>query len=88
MRIDVFLKVSRLVPRRPLAQKLCESGAIMLNGVAAKSAREVHPGDEITIRSRERVITARVIEVPSKPPSKALASTLYVILDERAIPLT
>jgi len=87
LRIDVFLKLSRLAPRRSVAQKLCEAGAISLNGKPAKSAREVHPGDHITIRFRDRIITALVAEVPSKPPSKAMASTLYTILEEQVIPL-
>ena len=87
MRIDVFLKLSRLAPRRQIAQKLCEAGAITLNGVRAKSAREVHPGDEITIRFRDRIITARITDVPSKPPSKAMASTLYTILQDEIVPL-
>ena len=87
LRIDVFLKLSRLAPRRSIAQKLCESGAVPLNGVRAKSAREVRAGDEITIRFRDRIITARVMQVPSRPPSRATASTLYIILEEQPIPL-
>jgi ribosomal 50S subunit-recycling heat shock protein len=87
LRIDVFLKLSRLAPRRPVAQKLCEAGAISLNGVPAKSAREVHPGDLITIRSGDRITTVRVTEVPSKAPSKAKAATLYTLVAEEVVPL-
>jgi len=87
LRIDVFLKLSRLAPRRSIAQKLCDSGAITLNGVRAKSAREVRAGVEITIRFTDRIITARVTEIPSRPPSRAAASTLYTILEEQPIPL-
>jgi len=85
LRIDVFLKLSRLAPRRSIAQKLCEAGAITLNGARAKSARDVHPGDEITIRLRDRIITARITDVPLKPPSKAMASSLYTILNEEVV---
>jgi ribosomal 50S subunit-recycling heat shock protein len=87
LRIDVFLKQSRLAPRRSLAQALCEAGAVTLNGVPAKSSREVRAGDQITIRFNDRIITARVALVPAKPPSKAAASTLYTILDDQHIPL-
>ena len=77
MRIDIFLKLSRLVPRRTLAQQMCEAGAVRLNGSPAKSAREVRAGDLIAIRQRGRITTVRVITVPAKPPSKAQAASLY-----------
>jgi ribosomal 50S subunit-recycling heat shock protein len=77
MRLDLYLKLSRLVPRRTLAQQMCEAGAVRLNGSPAKSAREVRVGDEISIRQRGRVTTVRVLEVPLKPPPKAQAATLY-----------
>ena len=77
MRIDIFLKLSRLVPRRTLAQEMCGAGAIKLNGSQAKSAREVRAGDQIAIRQRGRITTVRVVTVPAKPPSKAQAASLY-----------
>jgi ribosomal 50S subunit-recycling heat shock protein len=80
MRLDIFLKQSRLVPRRTLAQQMCEAGAVTLNGAPAKSSREVRAGDTIAIRQRGRMTTARVLGVPARPPSKAEASSLYEIL--------
>jgi ribosomal 50S subunit-recycling heat shock protein len=80
MRLDLFLKMSRLVPRRTLAQQMCEAGAIKLNGARAKSAREVRAGDLIAIRQRGRITTVRVLDVPAKPPSKAQAPSLYEAL--------
>lgn len=77
MRLDLYLKLSRLVPRRTLAQQMCEAGAVRLNGTPAKSAREVRVGDQISIRQRGRITTVRVVEVPLKPPPKAQAATLY-----------
>jgi len=77
MRLDIFLKLSRLVPRRTLAQQMCEAGAVKLNGANAKSAREVRAGDEIVIRQRGRITTVRVVAVPAKPPPKAQAASLY-----------
>jgi ribosomal 50S subunit-recycling heat shock protein len=58
-----------------------------MNGTPAKSAREVRPGDLITIRTRDRITTVRVTEIPLKPPSKAMASTLYTIVKDEVIPL-
>jgi ribosomal 50S subunit-recycling heat shock protein len=80
MRLDLFLKQSRLVPRRTLAQQMCEAGAVLVNGAAAKSAREVRAGDELAIRQRGRITTIRVLSVPLRPPSKAEAASLYETL--------
>jgi ribosomal 50S subunit-recycling heat shock protein len=77
MRIDVFLKLSRLEPRRTMAQQMCEAGAIQINGTKAKSGREVRIGDLIALRRRGRITTVRVAEIPSRPPSKAQASSMY-----------
>jgi ribosomal 50S subunit-recycling heat shock protein len=77
MRLDLFLKFSRLVPRRSVAQQMCEAGAVRLNGTPAKSAREVRAGDEIALRQRGRITTVRVLTVPLKPPPKAQAAALY-----------
>jgi ribosomal 50S subunit-recycling heat shock protein len=77
MRLDVYLKLSRLVPRRTLAQQMCEAGAVTVNGARAKSSRDVHAGDELALRQRGRVTTVRVLDVPEKPPSKAQAASLY-----------
>jgi ribosomal 50S subunit-recycling heat shock protein len=80
MRLDIFLKHSRLVLRRTLAQQMCEAGAVKLNGTTAKSAREVRSGDQIAIRQRGRITTVRILDVPAKPPSKAQAASLYEIV--------
>jgi len=80
MRLDIFLKLSRLVLRRRLAQQMCEAGAVKVNGSAAKSAREVKAGDLIAIRQRGRITTARVLEIPARPLSKAQAVALYEIV--------
>jgi ribosomal 50S subunit-recycling heat shock protein len=85
MRLDQFLRASRLVVRRTVAQELCEAGAVLVNDVAARSSRAVRVGDEITVRRRERVLTARVIALPdSRNVSKSQAHTLYeIVKDER-----
>jgi ribosomal 50S subunit-recycling heat shock protein len=65
MRLDLFLKLSRLCPRRTVAQKLCDAGIVLLNARVAKSAHEVKAGDEITIRKANEEIVARVLSVPA-----------------------
>jgi ribosomal 50S subunit-recycling heat shock protein len=85
MRLDQFLRASRLVVRRTVAQELCEAGAVFVNDQPARSSRPVRIGDGITVRRRERILTARVIALPdSRNVSKSQASTLYeIIKDER-----
>jgi ribosomal 50S subunit-recycling heat shock protein len=80
MRLDLFLKVSRLVPRRTLAQEMCEAGAVEINGARAKSARLVHAGDVVSIRQRGRLTRVRVLEVPARQLSKAQAASVYEII--------
>ena len=80
MRLDLFLKQSRLVPRRTLAQEMCEAGAVKVNGAAAKSSREVRAGDKISVKQRGRITTVSVLQIPLRPPAKAAAASLYEIL--------
>jgi ribosomal 50S subunit-recycling heat shock protein len=83
MRLDQFLRASRLVLRRTVAQELCEAGAVSVNGAAARSSRTVREGDEIAIRRRERTLTVRVLTVPqTKQVSRADASSLYEIVSD------
>jgi len=64
MRLDNFLKLSRLCPRRSVAKQLCDAGRVLLNGQPAKSAHVVKPGDEINIRRGDTETVARVVSVP------------------------
>ena len=77
MRLDLFLKLSRMVTRRTLAQQMCEAGAVRINGSRAKSAHVVRIGDELVIRHRGRISTIRVLDVPSKQVSRSDARSLY-----------
>jgi len=86
MRLDLFLKTSRLVLRRSLAQEFCDAGLIKINGVTAKSSKEVKIGDEIEINRRNRWTKIAVQHVPStKQVSKASASDLYRVIEDREI---
>jgi len=85
MRLDIFLKLSRLVPRRTLAQEMCEAGVVKVNGLRAKSAHEVRERDQLSIRQRGRITTVRVVIVPSKPPSKREAPSLYETISIEAV---
>ena len=81
MRLDLFLKASRLIPRRTLAQEFCDKGLVKVNDAKAKSSKEVKADDIVEIKRRDRKTVIRVLAVPqSKQVSKALAENLYEIL--------
>jgi len=78
IRLDLFLKLSRLIVRRSLAQEVCDHGGITVNGVIAKSSRLIRPGDLIQWRQRHKVTAVRVAQIPRIRPGKADAAALYV----------
>ncbi len=83
MRLDLFLKSSRLVLRRTVAQALCDAGIVSVNGVAAKSSRSVAVGDEISLRRRHHLLTIRVLALPaSRQTSRSDAPNLYTVLSD------
>ncbi len=86
MRLDVFLKHSRLCPRRSLAQKLCDAGFVLLNGRPAKSAHVVKVDDEIRIRLKNHETTVRVLIVPGvRNVARREASSLIEVLSRREL---
>jgi ribosomal 50S subunit-recycling heat shock protein len=86
MRLDLFLKTSRLIARRSLAQKFCDAGLVKINGAAAKSAREVKAGDEIEIKKSNRQTRIRVRQIPDKKQvSRQNALDLYEIIAEEVL---
>ena len=83
MRLEVFLKLSRLIPRRTLAQEFCDAGRIKVNGTKAKSSKDIRIGDEIAITRSKRKTVIRVDSVPDKKQlSKELAGELYSLVSE------
>lgn len=86
MRLDLFLKASRLIVRRTLAQEFCDAGLVTVNGAAAKSSREIKAGDEIEIKRHNRLTRVRVLLAPDKKQvSKQDAANLYEILSEELV---
>lgn len=63
MRLDKYLKVSRLVKRRAVANEACDRGLVEVNGRPARASYEVKPGDEITLRVGARTLTVEVLTV-------------------------
>lgn len=63
MRLDKYLKVSRLIKRRTVANEACDNGRISVNGKVAKASYDVKPGDRIEIALGTRTIAVEVLQV-------------------------
>jgi ribosomal 50S subunit-recycling heat shock protein len=84
MRLDLFLKSSRVCPRRSIAQKLCEAGLVLLNQRPVKPAHPVKVGDLITVRRPDRETEFRVLLVPeARNVSKRDARDLIEVTAEK-----
>ena len=85
MRLDVFLKVSRLIKQRSGAKEAVEDGAVTLNGAPTKAGREVKVGDRIGIETERRRMEVEVLEVPSGNVPKARAAILYRVISSEPL---
>lgn len=63
MRLDKFLKVSRLIKRRTVANEACDAGRVMVNGKPAKASVNVKVGDEIEILFGQKSVKVRVLDI-------------------------
>lgn len=81
MRLDKFLKVSRLIKRRTVANEVSDMGRVLVNGAPAKAAKKVKEGDIITIEYANRKVCAKILKVPMNNVSVQEAATLYEILE-------
>ncbi|MDO4582119.1 MAG: RNA-binding S4 domain-containing protein [Bacillota bacterium] len=84
MRLDKYLKVSRIIKRRTVAKEVCEAGRISVNGHRAKAGSEIKTGDILRIAYGGRLIEARVEKLAESMRSE-LAAEMYTILSEQRI---
>ena len=77
MRLDKFLKVSRLIKRRTVANSVSETGRVLVNGNSAKPAKQIKVGDIIEIEYANRVERVEVLIVPQGNVSVQDAQSLY-----------
>ncbi|MBQ6676643.1 MAG: RNA-binding S4 domain-containing protein [Clostridia bacterium] len=80
MRLDKFLKVSRVIKRRTVANEACDNGHVEVNGKVARASLDVKTGDIVRIAFGERTVTLRVLDVRDNV-GKAEASDLYEVLE-------
>lgn len=81
MRIDKWLKVSRLIKRRETAKRLCADGDVLINGKSAKAMSEVKIGDELVLKIGDRQISAKVLQI-REFANKDQAYAMYEIIGD------
>jgi ribosomal 50S subunit-recycling heat shock protein len=79
-RLDLFLKQSRIIPRRTLAREVCDHEGIKVNGQISKASRPVKVGDLIEFRQHKKVTTVKVSKIPRVAPGKKDAAHLYEVV--------
>ncbi|MGA1796599.1 MAG: RNA-binding S4 domain-containing protein [bacterium] len=82
MRLDLFLKISRLVKRRSLAHDFCERGWVEVNGAKGKPGRDLKEGDRIVLHLGAHRKEVEVLAIPSGNVRASEAATLYRILSD------
>ncbi len=83
MRLDKFLKVSRLIKRRTVAKDVSDQGRVWINGKEAKASSTVKLGDELTVRFGQKSVTVRVERV-AETTRKDEAAEMYTVIKEES----
>ena len=81
MRLDKFLKVSRIIKRRTVANNACDSEHVKVNGKDAKASYNVKIGDMISVTFGTKTVTVRVLEI-KETTKKAEATSMYEVVSE------
>ena len=82
MRLDKYLKVTRLIKRRTIANEACDAGRILVNGKPAKSSSSVKADDELTIQFGNKTETVRIDQI-IETTKKSETDQMYTIIDEK-----
>ncbi len=81
MRLDKYLKVSRLIKRRTVANDACDSSRIIVNGKAAKASYDVKLGDIITVAFGSKNVSVRVLDI-RETTKKSESDGMYEVISE------
>lgn len=85
MRLDKYLKISRLIKRRTVANEACDAGRVTINGKIAKAGTEVSEGDRIEIRFGSNTTCVEVVAVKEQV-KKEEAQGLYKVISGKMTP--
>jgi ribosomal 50S subunit-recycling heat shock protein len=83
VRLDLFLKESGLVKRRTVAQELCDTGRVLVNGRVARPAKEVKPGDGIMLVFSSRSVQIEILAIPAAKQKPVVVQPYRVISEKR-----
>ena len=81
MRLNKYLKISRMIKRRTVANEACDAGRVFVNGKPARASYDVKVGDLLELQLGERVLKAEVLSV-TEYAKKEEAASLYRMLEE------
>lgn len=82
MRLDKYLKVSRIIKRRTIAKEACASGRVSINDKVAKAGTVVSEGDTIEIKFANQILTAKIINI-SEHVTKESAKEMYEMISAK-----
>lgn len=80
MRLDKYLKVTRLIKRRTVANEACDAGRIVVNGTVARASYDVKEGDVIEINLGQKPLKVKVVKV-SEYATKDTAAEAYTVIE-------
>jgi len=81
MRLDKYLKVSRLIKRRTVANEACDSERVSVNGRTVKASYDVKLGDKITIAFGQKTVTVKVLDI-KETTKKTESVGMYEVISE------
>ena len=84
MRLDKYLKVSRIIKRRTVAKEVADKGRIKVNGILAKSSADLKIDDQVEIQFGNKLLTVKVLEMKDST-KKEDALKMYEIISEKRI---
>ncbi|MDG3213989.1 RNA-binding S4 domain-containing protein [Streptococcus suis] len=84
MRLDKYLKVSRIIKRRTVAKEVADKGRIKVNGILAKSSTDLKMNDQIEIQFGNKLLTVKVLEMKDST-KKEDSLKMYEIISEKRI---
>lgn len=82
MRLDKFLKVSRIIKRRTVANEVCDMARVFVNSNPSKPAKQLKVGDIITIEYKVKTLVVKVLKIPTGNVSVNEADSLYEAISE------
>ena len=84
MRLDKYLKVSRIIKRRTVAKEVADKGRIKVNGILAKSSTDLKTDDIVEIRFGNKLLTVKVLEMKDSN-KKEYEASMYEIVSETRV---